>query len=262
VTEGVIADPAGSEIFDASDDGTIVGPIKNDDGYYLFKVTKVTPEETQPLDTVRQQISQQLVQQAQQSTMTTFVKSYNAKWTSRTFCADGYTTSRCSNFKGDGRVEGADPACYKAGAGDPAKPLVCPASVFQLKPALPGSSTVLARTVSAAAASDHLRCRLSRPQRRRCGRCARGTDACGRRHRRRGSSRRQTVGNNQAATRSTGAGTWMKSPEAAGGILGPRAGRLRRPTSWPGGPAGDEKRCGTSLTLFQVVFLPTARRAG
>ena len=144
VTEGVIADPAGSEIFDAPDDGTIIGPIENDDGYYLFKVTKVTPEETQPLDTVRQQVSQQLVQQAQQSKMTSFVKSYNAKWTSRTFCAEDYTTSRCSNFKGDGRVEGADPACYKAGAGDPAKPLVCPASVFQLKPALPGSSTVLA----------------------------------------------------------------------------------------------------------------------
>ena len=106
VTEGVIADPAGSEIFDAPDDGTIIGPIENDDGYYLFKVTKVTPEETQPLDTVRQQVSQQLVQQAQQSKMTSFVKSYNAKWTSRTFCAEDYTTSRCSNFKGDGRVEG------------------------------------------------------------------------------------------------------------------------------------------------------------
>ncbi|MFA9399528.1 MAG: peptidyl-prolyl cis-trans isomerase, partial [Acidobacteriota bacterium] len=127
-TEGAFPDPAGSEIMSAEKD-VVVGPIEGGDQFYVFKVVKVTPGETPGLDEVREQIGQQLLPGLQQRAMAEFVADYNAKWTSRTFCADDYTISRCANFEGDGRIETADPACYEEGAADAEPPLSCPAPV-------------------------------------------------------------------------------------------------------------------------------------
>ena len=70
-----------------------------------------------------------------------FVSNFQSLWRSRTFCADGYEVEKCANFKSDGRPAEADPACYEANPKTP--PEACPAPVFQPKPALPGSISVI-----------------------------------------------------------------------------------------------------------------------
>ena len=138
-TEGAFPDPAGSEVMSA-DEGAKLGPIEAGGDFYFFRVDTINPEETQTLDDVRQQIRQQLLPTLQQQAMSDFVADYNAKWTSRTFCAEDYTVARCSNFEGDGRIESADPACYEDGAADAEPALSCPAAVGLWAPQSPGGS--------------------------------------------------------------------------------------------------------------------------
>lgn len=147
-TEGAFPDPAGSDIMKAPKD-QLEGPVEAGDQFYIFKVTKITEEQVQPLDKVRDQIEQQLLPTMQQKAMQDFVTGYNSKWKSRTVCADGYVISRCSNFPGEAHPQDADPACYKAGAGKKAAEgqLSCPAPVGLWKPLAPGSNA----TVSALA---------------------------------------------------------------------------------------------------------------
>ncbi|MCB0857855.1 MAG: peptidyl-prolyl cis-trans isomerase [Solirubrobacterales bacterium] len=138
-TEGAFPDPAGTEIMSA-EVGTLEGPTEAGSQFYIFRVTKVTPEETKPLDEVREQIRQQLLPTIQQQAMSDFVADYNAKWTSRTFCQDDYTVARCDNFESDGRIEIADPKCYEAGAGKNPD-LACPAPIELPKPMAPGGNS-------------------------------------------------------------------------------------------------------------------------
>ena len=140
-TEGAFPDPAGSEVMSA-DEGAKLGPIEAGGDFYFFRVDTINAEETQTLDDVRQQIQQQLLPTLQQQAMSDFVADYNAKWTSRTFCAEDFTVARCSNFEGDGRIESADPACYEDGAADAEPALSCPAAVGLWAPQSPGGSTL------------------------------------------------------------------------------------------------------------------------
>ena len=137
-TEGAFPDPAGADIMSA-ETGTIEGPVEAGKQFYVFRVTKINPEETKSLDEVREQITQQLLPTLQQQAMTDFVADYNSKWTSRTFCKDDYTVARCDNFESDGRLESADPKCYEAGAGKNPD-LACPAPIELPKPMSPGGS--------------------------------------------------------------------------------------------------------------------------
>ena len=59
---------------------------------------KVTPAQTTPIAEVSEQIEQQLVQGKEQETVQRFQQDFVEKWTSRTFCADGYVVSSCENF--------------------------------------------------------------------------------------------------------------------------------------------------------------------
>lgn len=120
----------------------IEGPIKSTTGTYVFQVEKETQEKVQELKAVKAQISSQLTQQAQQSSFAEFVSAYQSKWTSRTFCAEGFEIERCANYVGSGHPASAPPACYEA---DPkgGRPADCPAPVLSVAPALPGSTTIL-----------------------------------------------------------------------------------------------------------------------
>jgi len=142
VTEGQGSEPLNAEVF-AAEPNEIEGPLKESRGYVVFEVMTENPEKTSELEEVKSQISSQLAEQGSQQALARFVRNYNSTWTSRTFCADGYTIKRCANFKGDGRSPEADPACFEA---DPKKPAeACPAPVVQVKPAQPGSVSVLER---------------------------------------------------------------------------------------------------------------------
>jgi foldase protein PrsA len=142
VADGMLEEPVNAAIADTPE-GQLAGPIKAPQGFYVIEVQNSTPESVQELKSVEGQIKSTLEQQAEQEEFNEFIADFNAKWTSRTFCTDDYGTPRCANFKGDGHPASAPPACYEeAPAGG--RPEACPAPVFQLVPALPGSITPLA----------------------------------------------------------------------------------------------------------------------
>jgi foldase protein PrsA len=141
VREGVLEEPLDAEVFDAPE-GQIEGPVKTSTGYTVFQVENATSETVQSLKAVESQIKTTMAQQAEQEYFTSFISTFANTWTGRTFCADGYVTERCSNFKGNGRPAATPPACYEE---DPKNglPEACPAPVSQLVPALPGTVTPL-----------------------------------------------------------------------------------------------------------------------
>lgn len=138
VTEGAGTpqEPLEREVF-AAEQGELEGPLQEGKTYTVFEVMKITPEKVQSFDEVKPQISNQLAEQAKQQTFSAFARNYGAKWLSRTFCASGFTTEHCSNFKGDGRPPEAEEACYEANPKKPAE--ACPAPSQQVKPAQPGT---------------------------------------------------------------------------------------------------------------------------
>jgi parvulin-like peptidyl-prolyl isomerase len=141
VADGQEPEPLGGAIYDA-DQGELEGPLKETIGYTVFEVMKITLEKVQSLDEAKSQISAQLAEQAQQQAFAAFVRGYNGKWRSRTFCASDFTTNeRCANFKGDGRPPESEPACFEADPKTPAE--ACPAVIPQVKPAQPGTISPL-----------------------------------------------------------------------------------------------------------------------
>ena len=139
--EGVTEEPLNAAIF-STPEGQVEGPIKDKRGYTVFEVENSTPESVQELKAVESQIQSTLAQQAEQEFFTGFVSTFNVDYTSRTFCAAGYVNESCANFKPDGHPSAAPPACYEANPKG-GLPEACPAPVFQLVPALPGSVTPL-----------------------------------------------------------------------------------------------------------------------
>lgn len=141
VTEGTLEEPLNEAVFNAPE-GQVEGPLKAQRGFTVFEVTNTNPEQVQELKEVESQIQGTLQQQAEQEYFNSLIASFNSTWTDRTFCADGYLTERCANFKGSGHPATAPPGCYEADP-DGGRPEACPAPVAQLIPALPGTVTPL-----------------------------------------------------------------------------------------------------------------------
>jgi foldase protein PrsA len=140
LAEGAAEEPLNEAIFDTPED-RIEGPVETDRGFYVFMVEDSTPESVQSLDDVEQQIKSQLEQQFQQDAFGEFVTDWTARWKARTFCDPDYTIERCANFEAPAHPATAPPACYEADPKQPAE--ACPAPVFQLVPAMPGTVTPL-----------------------------------------------------------------------------------------------------------------------
>jgi parvulin-like peptidyl-prolyl isomerase len=138
IAEGVLEEPLNERIF-STPENRVEGLVKTERGYNIFEVENSTPESVQELETVESQIKSQLEQQGEQEAFTSFVANYSSKWKSRTFCADDFTIERCANFKGNAHPSTAPPACYEENPKQPAE--ACPAPVFQLIPAQPGTVT-------------------------------------------------------------------------------------------------------------------------
>ena len=119
--------------------GELKGPIKFETNYILVEVVKLNPAKVKSLGEVKAQIEETLKGEKQQEFLAEFANDYFAKWTSRTYCADGYEVEKCANYKGSGHSSSAPPACFEA---DPKTPATaCPAIVTPTSPALPGSVT-------------------------------------------------------------------------------------------------------------------------
>jgi parvulin-like peptidyl-prolyl isomerase len=138
ITEEFVKGALKKAIFDSAT-GELVGPVEYEKNFLLIEPVKLNSEKVKTLPEVRSQISQTLTQKKQEEFFSDFVTDYQSKWTSRTYCASGFTIERCSNFKGSGHPSSAAPACYEADPKKPAKE--CPAPVTMNTPAIPGSVT-------------------------------------------------------------------------------------------------------------------------
>lgn len=79
--------------------GVLSGPIKTSFGYYIFQVTNITPATQQTLAQAAPTIKSQLSAQQSQTALTSFVKGFQKKWTSRTDCTTDYVVMDCKQFK-------------------------------------------------------------------------------------------------------------------------------------------------------------------
>ncbi|UUY05856.1 peptidyl-prolyl cis-trans isomerase [Svornostia abyssi] len=95
VTEGQQERPLDRAVFRARR-GEIVGPVRTDFGYYVFKVSRITPSVQQTLKEATATIKSLLASQNQQQALDAFVAGYRAKWTARTRCLAGYVIEDCS----------------------------------------------------------------------------------------------------------------------------------------------------------------------
>jgi parvulin-like peptidyl-prolyl isomerase len=139
--EGVFEEPLNAAIF-ATPEGQVEGPLKAKRGYTVFEVVNSTPESVQDFKTVESQIQATLAQRLEQEYFTNYLARFAINWTGRTFCASGYVIERCANYKNSGHPSTAPEACFEANPKG-GRPEACPAPVFQLVPASPGTVTPL-----------------------------------------------------------------------------------------------------------------------
>jgi hypothetical protein len=150
VTEEQYAGPVGEAMFSASK-GELKGPFKYTLGYVVFEVEKVNPEKVRPLSEAEAEIKTELEQKAKEQTFTGYIEGFRNDWRSRTFCASDFSIEKvCSNFSGPVKNEEASPLCRGEELSKEEKEAQtpetegCPAPVLQLKPALPGTVTIVA----------------------------------------------------------------------------------------------------------------------
>jgi foldase protein PrsA len=96
VTQGQQEKGFDTAIFSAPK-GKVTGPVKTQFGYYVFKVTDVTPAKQQTLAQVKETIRNLLQSQNQQKALNDFVKDFQDSYKKKTNCASGYVVEQCKN---------------------------------------------------------------------------------------------------------------------------------------------------------------------
>src|SRR4051794_10110787 len=94
--------------------GQLVGPVKTQFGYYVFKVQKVTSASQQSLKEATPTIKQLLTSQNQQKALEKFVKDFRDKWKGKTNCRKGYVTQECKNAPKPKKTTAAPPGAVPA----------------------------------------------------------------------------------------------------------------------------------------------------
>ena len=136
ISEEFLTEPLKKDIFGAAT-GELIGPVKQEKNYLLLEVVKLHPETVESFEKVEETIKSTLTSTNEEKFFQEWLKGFQTKWRARSFCASGFITEQCANFKGDGHPAEAEAACYEANPTIPAKE--CPAPVTQNKPALPGT---------------------------------------------------------------------------------------------------------------------------
>jgi foldase protein PrsA len=77
--------------------GKLTGPVKTQFGWYVFRVTKVTPAAQQSLNQARPTIRNLLHAQRQQKTLDNWIKDFRDRYRNKTTCASGYKIAECKN---------------------------------------------------------------------------------------------------------------------------------------------------------------------
>jgi foldase protein PrsA len=77
--------------------GRIVGPVKGQFGYYVIRVISITPGRQTSLAQANAQIRALLQNQGQQQKVSSFIRDFQTRWTSKTNCRTGYIVQLCKN---------------------------------------------------------------------------------------------------------------------------------------------------------------------
>jgi foldase protein PrsA len=77
--------------------GQIAGPLKTGAGFYVFRVTKITPASKQSLKASSAGIRQLIISQNQQKKLDTFATSFRNDWRAKSDCAPKYVIPDCRN---------------------------------------------------------------------------------------------------------------------------------------------------------------------
>ncbi len=96
VTKGQ-QDPAFDAAIFSAVKGKIAGPVKTGAGFYVFRVTKITPATKQSLQASTAGIRQLIVSQNQQKKLDQFATSFRSDWRAKTDCATDYVIPDCRN---------------------------------------------------------------------------------------------------------------------------------------------------------------------
>jgi foldase protein PrsA len=98
VSKGQEEQALDSAIFSAKTN-VLSGPVKTPFGYYIYEVLSVKAGNQQPLSKVQATIKAQLISTNQQKALSSFVKEFRKKWTSKTICRVGYVVTDCKSYK-------------------------------------------------------------------------------------------------------------------------------------------------------------------
>jgi foldase protein PrsA len=77
--------------------GQIAGPVKTGAGYYVFRVTNITPASKQSLKASSAGIRQLIISQNQQKQLDTFATTFRNDWREKSDCAPKYVIPDCRN---------------------------------------------------------------------------------------------------------------------------------------------------------------------
>jgi foldase protein PrsA len=81
----------------AAKQGELVGPVKTQFGFYLFRVDKITPGSQQSFEQSRETIKAQVRSEKEQKELDRFIKDFQKKYRDKTTCARGYVIYQCKN---------------------------------------------------------------------------------------------------------------------------------------------------------------------
>jgi foldase protein PrsA len=93
VPRGTLERPLSRAVF-AARPGRVVGPVRTQFGYYVFRVTRIHPAFDMPIEEAREQARFQLLSEKQQEGHDAFVTEFRAKWRARTACAPRWRSQR------------------------------------------------------------------------------------------------------------------------------------------------------------------------
>jgi foldase protein PrsA len=98
----------------------IVGPVRTQFGYYVFRVTRVHPARELSTERSRRIARVQLVARAQQAAVDTYVNEFFERWRARTVCAPRYATyPDCRSPSGSSKSAARMSSSHSAGRPSP-----------------------------------------------------------------------------------------------------------------------------------------------
>ncbi|HEV3035000.1 MAG TPA: peptidyl-prolyl cis-trans isomerase [Solirubrobacteraceae bacterium] len=108
---GAGAHEAEKAIFSAKPN-ILTGPVKVDQDYSLFEVTRIAPATQESLAQARTAIEAQLTAEQQKRTLAQFIRAWRRRWIPRTDCRPGFVVPKCRQYAVAGTSPPEDPLTF------------------------------------------------------------------------------------------------------------------------------------------------------